>query len=86
MEPISANRSPNVGILDVRAEKAFKIGGSRKVTAMVDVFNALNSDTVVNFRLTSPAANTPVAANNRYKELIALLDPRIVRFGVRLDF
>ena len=53
---------------------------------MVDVFNALNSDTVVNFRLTSPAANTPVAVNNRYKELIALLDPRIVRFGVRLDF
>jgi len=53
---------------------------------MVDVFNATNADTVTNFRLTSPATNTPVAVNNRYKELIALLDPRIVRFGVRLDF
>jgi hypothetical protein len=86
MEPLNSNRSPNVGILDIRAEKAFKIKGSRKITAMVDVFNALNSDTVVNFRLTSPSTNTPVAVNNRYKELIALLDPRIVRFGVRLDF
>ena len=86
MEPRTANRSPNVGILDLRAEKAFKFMGSRRFTAMVDVFNALNADTVTNFRLTSPAANTPLTVNNRYKELIALLDPRIVRFGVRLDF
>jgi hypothetical protein len=86
MEPLSANRSPNVGILDVRAEKAFKIGGSRKITGMLDVFNALNADTVVNFRLTSPAANTTNPVNNRFNELIALLDPRIIRLGVRLDF
>jgi hypothetical protein len=86
MEPISANRSPNVGILDLRAEKSFKFAGSRKVTAMVDVFNALNADTVVNFRVTSVAVNTPNQVNNRFNELIALLDPRIVRFGVRLDF
>jgi len=86
MEPLSANRSPNVAILDIRAEKAFKLGGTRKITGMIDVFNALNADTVVNFRLTSVSVNTPVAVNNRYKELIALLDPRIIRFGVRLDF
>ncbi len=86
MEPLSANRSPNVSILDLRAEKAIKIRGNRKLTAMLDVFNALNADTVVNFRLTSPATNTPLAVNNRFNELIALLDPRIVRFGVRLDF
>jgi hypothetical protein len=60
--------------------------GSRRVTAMVDVFNALNSDTVTNFRLTSPSTNTPLTVNNRYKELIALIDPRIIRFGVRVDF
>jgi len=86
MEPLTSNRSPNVGIFDIRAEKAFKFKGNRRFTAMVDVFNALNSDTVVNFRLTSPSANTPNVVNNRFKELIALLDPRIVRFGVRLDF
>ena len=86
MEPLNSNRSPNVGIVDVRAEKSFKLGGSRKITGMVDVFNALNADTVVNFRLTSPSANTPNPVNNRFNELIALLDPRIVRFGVRLDF
>ena len=86
MEPLSSNRSPNVTIVDFRAEKAFKIKGNRKITAMMDVFNALNAATVVNFRLTSPAANTPLAVNNRFNELIALLDPRIIRFGVRVDF
>ena len=82
MESVTANRSPNVGILDIRAEKSFKIGGSREVTAMVDVFNATNNDVVSNFRTIS----TNSATSNRYRELIALLDPRIVRFGVRIDF
>lgn len=82
MESVAANRAPNVGILDIRAEKAFKIGGTREITAMVDVFNATNNDVVTNFRTIS----TISAATNRYRELIALLDPRIVRFGVRVDF
>ena len=77
-EPISANRSPNVHILDFRLEKGFALGGRRgRITGMVDVFNALNSDVETNFRITSGA---------RFQELIALLDPRIFRFGIRYDF
>jgi len=77
MEPISANRAPNVHILDFRAEKAFSVSRYGKLTAMVDVFNALNSDVPTNFRITT---------GPRYLELISLLDPRIVRFGIRYDF
>ncbi len=91
-EPISANRSPNVQILDVRAEKSFKFG-VRKATLMFDVFNALNAATAANFRVTTgrttiaPAIGaTPAVTGPQYQELIALLDPRIFRFGVRLDF
>jgi hypothetical protein len=76
-DPVFDQRAPNVPILDVRAEKAFSLGGSRKIALMVDVFNALNADTIANFRVTSGA---------RYNELIALLDPRAVRFGARLSF
>jgi len=77
-EPISANRSPNVHILDFRLEKGVNLGGRRgRVTGMVDVFNALNSDVATNFRITS---------GTRFQELIALLDPRIVRLGIRYDF
>ena len=76
-EPIEANRADNVHILDFRFEKSLKIPGIRKLTGMVDVFNALNANPVTNFRtITGP----------RFKEVIAVLDPRIVRFGVRWDF
>lgn len=77
-EPISANRSPNVHILDFRLEKGVNLGGRRgRITGMVDVFNALNADVATNFRITS---------GTRFRELIALLDPRIVRLGIRYDF
>ena len=77
-EPISANRSPNVHILDFRLEKGFALGGRRgRITGMVDVVNALNPDVETNSRITSGA---------RFQVLIALLDPRIFRFGIRYDF
>jgi outer membrane receptor protein involved in Fe transport len=77
-ERINANRAPNVHILDFRLEKSVKINDRfGRITGMLDVFNALNSDVVTNARVTT---------GSRYKEVIALLDPRIVRFGVRYEF
>ena len=76
-EPLSANRTANVHILDFRFEKAFTFGRIGRVTGMVDVFNIANANPITNFRaVTGP----------RFKEVISLLDPRIVRFGVRYDF
>jgi hypothetical protein len=75
-EPVNANRAPNVHILDFRFDKTFNVFGSR-MTGMVDIFNALNANPVANFR---------VITGSRFKEVISLLDPRIVRFGIRYDF
>jgi hypothetical protein len=77
VEPVTANRAPNVAILDFRIDKSFTFGRFGKFTGMVDIFNAVNSGVVTNFRTTTGAT---------FKEVIALLDPRIVRFGVRYDF
>jgi hypothetical protein len=44
---------------------------------MLDIFNSLNANPVTNFR---------VITGSRFKEVISLLDPRIVRFGIRYDF
>jgi hypothetical protein len=77
VEPVTANRAPNVTILDFRFDKGVKFGRYGKLTGMLDVFNVLNSGVVTNFRTTTGAT---------FKEVIALLDPRIVRFGVRYDF
>jgi hypothetical protein len=76
-ESAVAQRSPNVGIFDIRVDKSFALKNAGRLTAMLDIFNATNGDTVTNSRITS---------GSRYQEIIALLDPRIIRFGVRWDF
>ena len=77
VEPVTANRAPTVSILDFRADKSFSFGRFGKVTGMVDVFNALNDGTVINFSTVTGAT---------FKRVIGILDPRVVRFGVRYDF
>ena len=78
VEPIDANRAPTIDILDVRFDKGVTLPRSfGKLTFMVDVFNLTNRGTVMNFRMQT---------GSRFREIISLLDPRIVRFGVRFDF
>lgn len=76
-EAFDANRGPNVNIFDIRAEKAFALGRPGSVTVMMDIFNLTNSGVVTNARNRS---------GSRYAEVISLLDPRIVRFGIRWEF
>ena len=64
MEPLSANRTANVHIIDFRVEKGIRLGRVGKVTGMMDLFNALNQNPIVGFRTVTGA---------RYKELIAVL-------------
>jgi hypothetical protein len=75
VEPSDANRAPAVSIIDFRFDKSFRYRGTR-LTGMVDVFNAANYGTVTAWRSTTV----------NYKEVTGILDPRIVRFGVRFDF
>ncbi len=74
----NTNRSPNVGIFDVRLEKEFVINPRwARVTGMLDIFNLLNNGVVANARNTT---------GSRYKEIVALLDPRVIRLGIRWTF
>ena len=77
VEPVTANRGPTVSILDFRVDKALKFGRFGSLTGMVDIFNVFNPSTVTTFRTTTGAT---------YGEVTSLLDPRIVRFGLRYDF
>ena len=77
MEPLSANRTGNVQILDFRVEKRFSVGAARRITGMMDLFNALNENPITGFRTVTGA---------RFKEVISVLDPRAARFGVRWEF
>jgi hypothetical protein len=76
VEPENANRAPHVSILDFRFDKSVRFAGRARLTGMVDIFNATNNGTVTAWRSTTV----------NYREVTGILDPRIVRFGVRFEF
>jgi carboxypeptidase family protein len=76
VEPVTAHRAPDVGILDLRFDKSIRMAGHRLV-GMVDVFNITNRGVPVTFRTASAVS---------FQEVTALLDPRIVRLAVRFEF
>jgi hypothetical protein len=75
VEPLDANRAPNVSIIDLRFDKSFRIRGTR-LTAMLDMFNLANQGVVTDWRTTTV----------NYREVTDILDPRVVRFGVKFNF
>jgi hypothetical protein len=76
VEPLSNNRSDNVGLLNFRVDKGVKVGRA-KISAMLDIYNVMNADPVTNFNLNTGAA---------FKRVIAVLDPRVFQKGFRLEF
>jgi hypothetical protein len=75
VESLSNNRSEAVNLMNIRLDKSFPIGRA-KITAMLDVYNVLNADPVTNFSLYS----------DNFKQVIAVLDPRVFQVGFRLEF
>ena len=73
-------RLPAVSSLDVRLEKAFRIR-TLNIMGDLDVFNVANSATVLgrtyDLRLTGPTG---------FNKTLEIMNPRILRLGVRLNF
>jgi hypothetical protein len=75
VEPSNSNRAPAVSIIDFRLDKSFRMRNTR-LTAMLDIFNTANYGTVTGFRSTTV----------NYQEVTGILDPRVVRVGLRFAF
>ena len=75
VEPLDSNRAPAVSIVDFRLDKSFRIRNTR-LTGMLDIFNTANYGTVTAFRQTTV----------NYQEVTGILDPRVVRLGLRFTF
>jgi hypothetical protein len=72
-------RMESQNYLNMRAEKRFQFAGTRRVTAMIDVLNTLNTDTllsVISELVTSPNFGL---ASSRF-------DPRRAMVGLRFEF
>jgi len=75
---LDAVRYPNLWDLDLRLAKNIKLGGSTSFQVVADLFNVLNNDVELN-----RVRNANSSAFNRLDEV---LSPRVVRFGLRLQF
>ncbi|HSF19874.1 MAG TPA: carboxypeptidase regulatory-like domain-containing protein [Vicinamibacteria bacterium] len=73
---VDQNRSEDVVITDVRVEKGFAVGSGR-ISAMLDIYNLFNSNSEVNFSLRT---------GGNFNNIIATLDPRTLKIGVRYQF
>jgi len=74
------SRLPGVATLDLRAEKAFTFGG-RELALSMDLFNAFNSATVLGRQYDVTATGT-----TGFNQPLEIMNPRLVRFGVRFRF
>ncbi|HJZ72734.1 MAG TPA: carboxypeptidase regulatory-like domain-containing protein [Vicinamibacterales bacterium] len=73
---IDNNRSDTVPLIGLRADKAWRIA-DRRLIAMFDVFNLLNSNAVSNFTLINGA---------NFNRILAALQPRTYQVGLRVEF
>jgi hypothetical protein len=71
-------RLPAYWILNFRAEKVFQVSDTSSVVVAVDAFNITNSSHVLKqqTRMTSSTFGDP----------LRILNPRVVRFGIRFNF
>jgi hypothetical protein len=73
-------RLPTVALFDLRAEKGFTFG-NRELTVSADIFNLFNSSTVLGRQYDITATG-----NTGFNQPLEIMNPRLLRFGVRFAF
>jgi hypothetical protein len=69
-------RLPDVAMIDLRVSRSFRFN-ERRITPMLELFNLTNADTVVGY-------NANVGTS--YLRPTEILSPRLLRFGITVDF
>ena len=69
-------RLPDVAMFDLRVSKTFRFN-DRRITPMLELFNLANADTVLGYNSTAGSA---------YLRPTEILSPRLLRFGISIDF
>ncbi len=75
-EPIGTRRQDHITLLDLQIEKDFLNRSGRRLTAYLELFNALNAN---------PEQQISWSTNSFLRPL-AIVPPRIARLGFRLDW
>ena len=77
LDPVGESRLPNYQNIDFHVERPVKVGTVRFVPSL-DIFNVGNYNTIQAIRGTQNAANA--------NQIQAILAPRVLRFGVRVNW
>jgi hypothetical protein len=85
-EPRGKERFPAWSILDFRLQKTFDIHKTVKLSAMVDVFNAFNSNTVIGYPSSYPRNPGYDLWSEAFHQPDEIFFPRRAQIGVRLEF
>ena len=75
---MNENRSDNITVIDFRLDKTLALGDRMGLQVMVDLFNALNANTVLNFQLIDSIVP--------YQRIVEYLKGRTVGLSARLTF
>jgi len=76
-EPIGTRRMDSITLLDLRVEKGFRLGGHRRVAAVADTFNLLNSN---------PEQSLSWSSGQSFLRPLSIVAPRMVRIGAKIDW
>jgi hypothetical protein len=77
LEELGASRDPNQHVVNFRAVRPFQLGGSRRLSLSMEVFNVFNVNTATTVRYVS---------SSTYGAISAILPPRIARIGAEFTF
>jgi len=79
-----SHRNSDLYELDMRLEKVIPLFQKADLTFSLDVFNVLNSNTVLQKQVV--ASTDPSGAGSTANQIFEIQAPRTLRFGARLSF
>ncbi|MDH7513763.1 MAG: carboxypeptidase regulatory-like domain-containing protein [Clostridiales bacterium] len=95
LTPFGSERLPNLYHLDVRVEKMIKAGDFGRIYVMADFFNANNAATAIRryqknhgtyYYYGEGSASNRFVAEPTFNRLNEIINPFVVRFGVRFSY
>ena len=85
VEPVGTIRLPATNLVDLRTAKRFALGGSRSVELRADIFNLLNTNTVLR-RVLQSGSTYLLPFTSGANATTAIVLPRILQVGASFNF
>jgi len=86
IDPQGTYFNPRVNLLNIRVDKTMKITENQDISAMFDLFNVFNANTVLGTEVLSTTVQYQGQTVPRFGRYNSIVNPIIFRLGVRYKF